>query len=54
MTVRSGCSCRIDAGTVGVMGPKNAFSRISFFALPLAMSRTFFACIIDPIPMVIA
>ena len=44
----------MEAGTSGVMGPKKARSTISFFALPLAMSRTFFACIMEPIPMVIA
>ena len=44
----------MEAGTSGVMGPKKARCTMSFFALPLAMSKTFFACIMEPIPMVIA
>ena len=53
-SVTSLCICRIEAGTRGVTGPKNASLTISALSSPLTMIRIFFACMIVPIPIVYA
>ena len=45
---------RIDAGTSGVTGPKNAFATMSAFASPFTTRRIFFARMIVPMPIVYA
>lgn len=41
--VKSGWSCKIDAGTCGVTGPRNASRTMSAFASPDTIMTTFFA-----------
>ena len=51
-SVKSGCICRMLAGTSGVTGPKNAFLMISALPLPLATMSTLRACMMVLMPMV--
>ena len=50
--MKSGCICRMLAGTSGVTGPKNAFLMISALPTPLATIRTLRACMMVLMPMV--
>ena len=50
--MKSGCSCRMLAGTSGVTGPKKAFLTISALPLPFATMSTLRACMIVLMPMV--
>jgi len=50
--VKSGCICRMEAGTSGVTGPKKDYLMISALSLPEAISRTLRAFMMVPTPMV--
>ena len=51
-STKSGCICRMLAGTSGVTGPKKAFLTISALAAPLTTSSTLRACMMVRMPMV--
>ena len=51
-SVKSGCICRMLAGTSGVTGPKNAFLMISALPAPFATMSTLRACMMVLMPMV--
>ena len=51
-SVKSGCICRMLAGTSGVTGPKNAFLTISALPAPFATMSTLRACMMVLMPMV--
>lgn len=46
------CSCRMEAGTRGVTGPRRAWRRISALPFPLTTIRIRRACIMSRMPMV--
>ena len=50
--MKSGCSCRMLAGTSGVTGPKKAFLTISALPTPLTTISTLRACMMVRMPMV--
>ena len=50
--MKSGCICRMLAGTSGVTGPKKAFLMISALPAPLATISTLRACMMVLMPMV--
>ena len=50
--MKSGCSCRMLAGTSGVTGPKKAFLTISALPAPLTTISTLRACMMVRMPMV--
>ena len=50
--MKSGCSCRMLAGTSGVTGPKRAFLTISALPAPLTTISTLRACMMVRMPMV--
>ena len=50
--MKSGCICRMEAGTSGVTGPKKAFFTMAALSLPLATSSTLRACMMVLMPMV--
>ena len=53
-SVTSLCNCNTDAGTCGVIGPKNASRTISALPSPFATIKIFFACIMVLMPIVYA
>ena len=50
--MKSGCICRMLAGTSGVTGPKKAFLTISALPAPLTTISTLRACMMVRMPMV--
>ena len=50
--MKSGCSCKMLAGTSGVTGPKKAFLTISALPAPLTTISTLRACMMVRMPMV--